>query len=325
LSRALKVGFAGTPEFARTALLALLESRHRVALVLTQPDRPSGRGMKLTPGPVKRAAQSAGVTVLQPHGLRLDGRFGAEAHEAHQLIASAGLDVLVVAAYGLILPQSVLDLPASGCFNIHASLLPRWRGAAPVQRAIEAGDLETGVCIMQMDAGLDTGAVLLRARCPIEAGETAGSLTDKLARMGATALLESLEQCAAGTLSPEAQSEHDISYASKIKKSEALLDWTLQASRLERLVRAFDPVPGACATHGAETFKIWRTRVADAALLGAPPAPPGSVVFAGAEGIGVACGAGVLVLLELQRPGGRRVSAAQFLDQVALPVGAVLQ
>jgi methionyl-tRNA formyltransferase len=325
LSRALNVGFAGTPEFARTALQALIESRHRVALVLTQPDRPSGRGMKLKVGPVKQAALSAGLAVLQPHGLKLDGRFADEAHKAHEAIAAARLDVLVVAAYGLILPQSVLDLPANGCFNIHASLLPRWRGAAPVQRAIEAGDRQTGVCIMQMDQGLDTGAVLLRSACSIEASDTGGSLTEKLAALGADLLLESLEQCAAGTLSPQPQDEEGMTYARKINKGEAALDWTLEAGQLERLVRAFNPVPGVSAIHGTQTFKVWHTRVADAGSLGSRSGPPGSVLFAGAEGIGIACGQGVLVLLELQRPGGRRVNAAQFLSQAALPIGAVLQ
>ena len=320
MSRALNVGFAGTPEFARTALLALIESRHTVSLVLTQPDRPSGRGLKLTPGPVKRAALAAGLLVLQPHGLKLDGRFAAEAAQAHQILSEARLDVLVVAAYGLILPQSVLDIPKDGCFNIHASLLPRWRGAAPVQRAIEAGDGETGVCIMQMDAGLDTGAVLLQASCPIEAAETAGSLTDKLAVLGSHTLLEALQQCADGSLSSHPQTHEAMSYAKKISKSEAALDWTQDAVRLERLVRAFDPVPGASATYEEETFKIWRTRV----LPGASGAP-GTVMFAGAEGIGIACRTDVLVLQELQRAGGRRVNAAQFLTQQALPLGAVLR
>lgn len=325
MSRALNVGFAGTPEFARTALLALIESRHKVGLVLTQPDRPSGRGMKLTPGPVKKAALAAGLAVLQPNGLRLDGRFKQEAALAHQAISAAALDVLVVAAYGLILPQSVLDLPAHGCLNIHASLLPRWRGAAPVQRAIAAGDAKTGVCIMQMDAGLDTGAVLLSRSCPIDSSDTAGSLTAKLADMGAVALLETLEQCAEGRLAPHPQSDAGMSYAKKISKSEAALDWTCAAVELERLVRAFDPFPGASAMHDEKTFKIWRTRVADAAGGAAEQSSPGSVLFAGAEGIGIACASGVLVLLELQRAGGRRVSAAQFLNQEALPVGAVLR
>jgi methionyl-tRNA formyltransferase len=300
LSRALNVGFAGTPEFARTALLALIESRHKVGLVLTQPDRPSGRGMKLTPGPVKKAALAAGLAVLQPNGLRLDGRFKQEAALAHQAISAAALDVLVVAAYGLILPQSV-------------------------QRAIAAGDAKTGVCIMQMDAGLDTGAVLLSRSCPIDSSDTAGSLTAKLADMGAVALLETLEQCAEGRLAPHPQSDAGMSYAKKISKSEAALDWTCAAVELERLVRAFDPFPGASAMHDEKTFKIWRTRVADAAGGAAQQSSPGSVVFAGAEGIGIACASGVLVLLELQRAGGRRVSAAQFLNQEALPVGAVLR
>jgi len=320
VSRVLKVGFAGTPEFARPALLALLGSRHQVALVLTQPDRPSGRGLKLTASPVKDAALRAGLAVLQPTSLKLDGRAPAEAAHAHAALKEACLDVLVVAAYGLILPQSVLELPALGCLNIHASLLPRWRGAAPVQRAIEAGDVETGVDIMQMDAGLDTGAVLLEVRCNIRSQDTAKTLTDRLAKEGAGALLTALEQCANGTALPRAQSEEGVTYAKKISKAEAALNWTEPALQLERRIRAFDPTPGASAMHGAQLFKIWGASVQDAR----EPAPPGRIMFIEERGIGVACGEDVLVLEILQRAGGRRVAAADFQRTGAMQVGEVL-
>jgi methionyl-tRNA formyltransferase len=315
----MKLGFAGTPEFARTALKALVGTTHRVEVVLCQPDRPSGRGMQLKPGPVKETALSCGIEVLQPRSLRLDGRFPDEAKAAHQRLVELELDILVVAAYGLILPPSILDLPRLGCLNIHASLLPRWRGAAPIQRAIEAGDAETGICIMQMDEGLDTGAVLLERRVVIKPDATTASLTPELATVGAWALLEALYDIEEGSAVTVPQSESGLTYAKKIDKAEARLDWRQPAAVLERRIRAFDPAPGASVESGEGSFKVFKASVITGTL-----APPGTVLFANASGIGIACACDVLVLHLLQRPGGRRVTAHEFLQAAALPVGSVL-
>ena len=295
----MKLIFAGTPEFAARALHAILAAGHQVTLVLTQPDRPAGRGMALRPSPVKEVALAAGIEVFQPPTLKDPAtweRLRAERAEA-----------MVVAAYGLILPQAVLDVPRFGCLNIHASLLPRWRGAAPIQRALLAGDAESGVCIMQMEAGLDTGPVLHSGRLPIEPGETAGSLHDKLAELGAQLIVETLAGLP-GTPAP--QPDAGVTYAAKIDKAEAQLDWRLAAERLDRQVRAFNPFPGAVALLDGVPVKVWR---AACAADESPEAAPGTVVSAGAEGIAVACGQGMLRLTELQKAGGRRLPAAQFL------------
>jgi methionyl-tRNA formyltransferase len=305
----LRVAFAGTPEFAAAALAAIHGAGHGVPLVLTQPDRPAGRGMKLTPSPVKQWALAHGLPVAQPSGLKLDGRFAADAAAACAALEAAAPDVMVVAAYGLILPQWVLALPRLGCLNIHASLLPRWRGAAPIHRAIEAGDTVTGITIMQMDEGLDTGAMLAVGHEPIEPNDTTGRLHDRLAALGAAMVTRALDDAQAGRLRPTPQPELGVTYAHKIGKAEAAIDWRLPAAVIERRVRAFDPFPGASFDCAGEVVKLWQARVRpDAQGLA------GRVVQADAEGLTVACGDGGLDLLQLQRPGGRRQPAAAFLQ-----------
>ena len=307
----MRVVFAGTPDFARLALQALLVAGHEVPLVLTQPDRPAGRGLKLTPSPVKQAALAANIPVAQPRSLRLDGRYPDEATQARAQLLAAAPDVMVVAAYGLILPQWVLDLPARGCLNIHASLLPRWRGAAPIQRAIEAGDAETGVTIMQMDAGLDTGDMLLVRRVPIGSQTTAAELHGALAEAGAEAIVAALDALAGEGLARVPQPEVGVTYAAKLDKAEAALDFTLSADILARRVRAFNPVPGASARLPGldDPVKVW----AAAALPGAPAAAPGTVLRAGPDGIDIATADGVLRLLEVQKAGGKRQPAEVFV------------
>ena len=302
----MKLIFAGTPEFAAQSLSAILAAGHQVALVLTQPDRPSGRGMTLRPSPVKALALASGIEVFQPLTLKDPA--------VQERLHAVGAEVIVVAAYGLILPQAVLDLPRYGCLNIHASLLPRWRGAAPIQRAILAGDTETGVCIMQMEAGLDTGPVLLSDRLPLASDETAGSLHDKLADLGARLIVNALEKI---PLPAVPQSDTGITYAAKIEKAEAMLDWRLPAAEIERKVRAFNPFPGAATMLEGIPVKIWRA----VAVPGG--AAPGTVLAADRHGIVVACGDGALCLGELQKAGGKRLSAAQFLSGNALSPGAV--
>jgi methionyl-tRNA formyltransferase len=291
--------FAGTPEFAAQALAALLAAGHDVALVLTQPDRPAGRGLQLQPSPVKQLALTHGLEVFQPVALKGDAHADARAR-----LAAVGADAMIVAAYGLILPQAVLDLPRLGCLNIHASLLPRWRGAAPLQRAILAGDTETGVCIMQMDAGLDTGPVLARARTPIAPDDTAQSLHDRLAGLGAGLLVETLARL---PLTGEAQPDVGITYAAKLDKAEAEIDWRRSAEELDRQIRAFNPAPSAQTWLGDTRLKLWRARPLAAS------GTPGSILAADKTGITVACGTGALCLLELQKAGGKRLDAAQFL------------
>jgi methionyl-tRNA formyltransferase len=319
----LRVAFAGTPEFARVALASIAAAGHAVPLVLTQPDRPAGRGLKLQPSPVKQLAQALGVPVAQPRGLRLDGRFGDDARAAQAALADAAPDVLVVAAYGLILPRRVLETPRLGCLNIHASLLPRWRGAAPIERAIEAGDATTGVTIMQMDEGLDTGAICLAEALPIGADDTAATLHARLAALGARLVVDALRRAAAGALACAAQPADGVTYAHKIDKAQARIDWTADATAIERRARAFDPAPGLRFDACGEAVKLWRAAVRDDAP-GTPGAAPGTVIVAGGGRLTVACGRGALDLLELQRPGGRRVGASAFLQSHPLAVGSVL-
>jgi methionyl-tRNA formyltransferase len=314
----MKVGFAGTPEFARIALDALLASEHAVALVMTQPDRPKGRGQKLSASPVKLLAGTAHLPLYQPEGLRLSGRFPRDAEHMHQVLKEALLDVLVVAAYGLILPESFLAIPKLGCLNIHASLLPRWRGAAPIQRAIEAGDATTGVTIMQMDAGLDTGPMLTDRAVEIGRMSTA-ELTPVLAEAGAKALLHVLQQLAHGTVVATPQPALGVTYAAKVAKSEAVLDLSLDAAEIERRVRAFDPAPGVTLMRAVGPLKIWRTSVASGTGL------PGTVLDVDSDGIVIACGTGALRLELVQEPGGRRQPAAQFARAAKVKMGELLQ
>ena len=321
----MRVVFAGTPAFAGAALQRLCHAGYEVPLVLTQPDRPAGRGMKLHESPVKLWARKHGITVAQPRSLRLDGRFPDDAADARQAIDAARADVMVVAAYGLILPQWVLDtmrraqpgaVPGLGCINIHASLLPRWRGAAPIQRAIEAGDERSGVCIMQMDAGLDTGDILLSGETAIVHGggptaDTTGTLQDRLATLGGDLVVEALALAERRELCPRKQPLDGVTYAHKVDKANALIDWTSSPMLGERRVRAFDPAPGAWTVLDGVLVKVWRAQVA--AGPGDPAVPFGSVVSAGPAGIDVACGEGVLRLTELQRSGGKRLGVGDFL------------
>ena len=293
----MRIIFAGTPPFAAAALDALAEAGHDIARVLTQPDRPAGRGMKLTPSAVKQAALARGLTVGQPPSLKTV--------EAQAELRAVGADVMVVAAYGLILPQAVLDLPRLGCLNIHASLLPRWRGAAPIQRAILAGDSETGITIMQMDAGLDTGAMLSKTVVPIRDSDTAASLHDVLAVAGARAIVAALTHYAA--LIPEVQDDAQATYAAKLTKDEAQLDWREPAEVLARAVRAYNPAPGAWTLLDGAPLKIWAARGGDGS------GAAGEVLRADAEQLVVACGSGALALLEVQPAGSKRMAAAAFL------------
>jgi methionyl-tRNA formyltransferase len=315
--------FAGTPEFAQVAMAALHAAGHEIVLVLTQPDRPAGRGMKLQPSPVKQWALDHGVPVAQPRSLRLDGKYPEDAAAARDTLQAAKADAMIVAAYGLILPQWVLDLPPKGCLNIHASLLPRWRGAAPIHRAIEAGDTQTGITIMQMDAGLDTGDMLLVLPCALSAEDTTAVLHDRLAALGGQAIVQAL--AALDALPRQVQPSDGVNYAHKIDKSEAAIDWALSAEVLARRIRAFDPFPGMTVplamASGVETLKLWQA-VAEAAEAQAQAgAQPGSVLSADASGVRVACGEGVLCLTQLQRPGGKRLSAADFLRGCPLQPG----
>jgi methionyl-tRNA formyltransferase len=308
-ANALRILFAGTPEFAVVPLNALLAEGFPPVAVLTQPDRPAGRGRERQPSPVKLAARAAGIPVHQPASLRTE--------ESRELIAALAPDLMIVVAYGMLLPAEILSIPAFGCWNIHASLLPRWRGAAPIQRAIEAGDHETGVSIMQMDSGLDTGPVILRERLPLRGDETGGSVHDQLAALGARALLGCLRRLAAGQdLAPVPQPDSGVSYARKLNKSEAELDWAEPAEVLERRIRAFDPWPVAWCVIGGERTRIWRA----ARGKRSTDMPPGTVLGAGREGIDVATGRGTLRLLELQPPGKKRMDAADYLNARPLPV-----
>ena len=329
----MRVAFAGTPEFARLALQALHGAGFTIPLVLTQPDRPAGRGLKLQPSPVKQLALELGLPVAQPRSLRLDGRFPEDAQQAREALLQAQADVLVVAAYGLLLPAWVLGLPPLGCLNIHASLLPRWRGAAPIHRAIEAGDVTTGVTIMQMDEGLDTGDALLVESLPIAADDTTGSLHDRLAGLGARLIVEALELAACGGLARRPQPTEGVTYAHKIDKGEALVDWTAPATVIDRRIRAFNPAPGAGTLWQGEPLKLWRSAVAcegqgagdgQGRRAEMASAAPGTVLSCDAQGVRVQCGDGVLLLTELQRAGARRMPVADFVRGHALVAGTVL-
>lgn len=300
----MKIIFAGTPAFAATALEALLDGGHQVVHVLTQPDRPAGRGLKLQASAVKQLAQARQLPLSQPVTLR-DGAVAGQ-------FAALHADVMVVAAYGLLIPAALLTLPRLGCLNIHASLLPRWRGAAPIQRAILAGDSETGVTIMQMDAGLDTGAMLLSAVVPIAANDDAQTLHDKLAITGARLILRALQDLPAAIAQDAAQA----TYAAKISKVEARINWALSAIEIDRLIRTFNPVPGAYTVWNAQTLKIWRAEPAAGAA-----AAPGTVLEAGPDGVVVATGAGAMRLLELQRAGGKRLAPSAFLAGTPVDAG----
>ncbi len=371
----MRLVFAGTPEFARVALAHLHAAGHDIALVLTQPDRPAGRGMKLQPSAVKQFALEHQLTVAQPASLRLDGKFANEAQAAQALMTQTGAQAMVVVAYGLILPQWVLDTMAGpgqwGCFNIHASLLPRWRGAAPIHRAIEAGDTETGVTIMQMDAGLDTGPMLLQERMAIRDTDSTATLHDALAAVGARLMVQALANPAA--LKPRLQSEQGVCYAHKIDKAEATIDWQQSAEQIARKVRAFDPFPGASTRLAGETLKIWGAQALahgegeahtqeslatgrepktadDLKGLAAPDiapctidpaasffvhqhadlmasgasgqAPPGLILASEPRGLVVAAGAGTcLRITHLQRPGGKRLAVADYLQGHAVAPG----
>jgi len=300
----MKLIFAGTPEFAAQALRAIVAAGHDVAMVLTQPDRPAGRGMSLQPSAVKKVALENGIDVFQPLTLR-DA-------EAQAKIAAVGAEVMVVAAYGLILPQVVLDMPRFGCINIHGSLLPRWRGAAPIQRALLAGDAETGVCIMQMEAGLDTGPVLLRDAFPIEASDTTATLHDRLAELGARLVVEVLGKL---PLPAELQPADGVTYAHKIEKAEALIDWSKGAAELDRHIRAFNPFPGAQAIFGGRTVKLWQaTPVAGQGEIG-------TILAVDRSRVVIACGVGALAVSELQKAGGKRLPVQHFLAGHPLKVG----
>ena len=302
----MRIIFAGTPPFAAAALDALAAAGHDIALVLTQPDRPAGRGMKLTPSAVKQTALARNLPVYQPASLKTP--------ESQAALAAVGADVMVVAAYGLILPQAVLDLPRLGCLNIHASLLPRWRGAAPIQRAILAGDAETGITIMQMDAGLDTGAMLAKTVVPIRDTDTAASLHDVLAAAGAAAIVDALANYP--TLVPEPQDDTQATYAAKLSKDEARLDWNLPADALARAVRAYNPAPGAWTLLDGAPLKIWVAQ----AVAGA--GTPGVLLRAEADQLVVACGSGALALQEVQPAGSKRMGATAFLAGRPLAPGA---
>ena len=318
----MKLIFAGTPEFARQALADLHAAGHEIALVMTQPDRPAGRGMKLQASPVKQWALDHGMAVAQPQGLKLDGRYAQDAAQAQALIATTDAHAMVVAAYGLILPDWVLQAPELGCLNIHASLLPRWRGAAPIHRAIEAGDASTGITIMQMDAGLDTGPMLMRADTPIAPTDTTASLHDRLATLGGQLIVQALAAAEQGHLGPGTpQPPEGVTYAHKIEKAESAIDWCLPAAVIERRIRAFDPFPGCTLRWGtadqAEVIKVWQARVV-AAPMG--PALPGTVFLPapGADHLVVACGEQALALDVLQKPGGKRAPVKSLLPSMDL-------
>ncbi len=302
MSKTLRIIFAGTPDFAARHLDALLSSGHQVVGVFTQPDRPAGRGKKLMPSPVKIMAEEHGLPVFQPASLRPE--------ENQKWVAELNADVMVVVAYGLILPKAVLDMPRLGCVNVHGSLLPRWRGAAPIQRALWAGDAETGVTIMKMDVGLDTGDMLYKLSCPITADDTSATLYDKLAGLGPQGLIETLKQLADNTAKPEVQDEARVTYAEKLSKEEAQIDWSLSAVQLERCIRAFNPWPMSWMMIDEQPVKIWKASVIDAPVTAAP----GTIIDANKQGIQVATAEGILNLESLQPAGKKAMSAQDLLN-----------
>lgn len=306
----LRTVFAGTSAFAVPSLKALIAVDYPVRAVYTQPDRPAGRGRQLRPSPVKQLALAADLPIRQPASLA-----GQEAE-----LRSLAPEVMVVAAYGVLLPQTILDIPRHGCVNVHASLLPRWRGAAPIQRAIEAGDRDTGVTIMLMEAGLDTGPILRQARVAIGGEATGGSLHDRLAELGAQELLATLSALATGTLVPHPQDSGSASYARKLSKSEARIDWQAPAVAIERKIRAYDPWPVAVTEYAGTTWRLWRGRVSE----GAARAAPGTIIAAGRSGIEVATGEGTLIIESLQLAGGKVLATAEFLNGFPVEVGRVL-
>ncbi|TBL57658.1 methionyl-tRNA formyltransferase [Hafnia paralvei] len=302
MSDSLRIIFAGTPDFAARHLDALLSSQHQIVGVFTQPDRPAGRGNKLTPSPVKVLAEQHSLPVFQPVSLRPE--------DNQKLVSDLNADVMVVVAYGLILPKAVLDMPRLGCINVHGSLLPRWRGAAPIQRALWAGDAETGVTIMQMDVGLDTGDMLHKVSCPITAQDTSATLYDKLAEMGPQGLLATLAELANGTATPEKQDEALVTYAEKLSKEEARLNWTLSAAQLERCVRAFNPWPVSFFMIDGQPVKVWRSQ----AIAAEQNQAPGTIISADKHGIAVATAEGALLMTQLQPSGKKSMSAQDLLN-----------
>lgn len=302
MSDSLRIIFAGTPDFAARHLDALLSSEHQVVGVFTQPDRPAGRGKKLMPSPVKVLAEEKGLPVFQPASLR--------AEENQQLVANLNADVMVVVAYGLILPKAVLAMPRLGCINVHGSLLPRWRGAAPIQRSLWAGDAETGVTIMQMDVGLDTGDMLFKLACPITEEDTSATLYDKLAELGPQGLIATLQQLAQGTAQPQVQDEAQATYAEKLSKEEARLDWALSAAQLERCIRAFNPWPMSWFAVDEQPVKVWKASV----IPSKPTDKPGTIVEVSKAGIQVATADGILNLESLQPAGKKAMSAQDLLN-----------
>jgi len=314
----MKIIFAGTPEFAAVALKALHDGGHQITLVLTQPDRPAGRGMQLHASPVKQFALEHQIPVARPVSLRLDGKYPEVAREAHELLQATPHDIMVVAAYGLILPLSVLNIPPLGCLNIHGSLLPRWRGAAPIHRAIETGDSETGITIMQMDQGLDTGAMLLIEKMAIGGDDTTGTLHDKMAKLGGDMIVEALRRLEQNALPATPQPEQGVTYAAKISKEEAALDFTLPADVLERKIRAFNPFPAASAAFAGVTLKLWQAKV----VASDGKHAPGTIINADPQdGVIVACGSDALRITELQKPGGKRLPVAEFLKAFPMQGG----
>jgi methionyl-tRNA formyltransferase len=321
----LKVVFAGTPEFARVALEAVVHAGHDVVMVMTQPDRPAGRGMQLHASPVKQFAIEKNIPVIQPTSLKVSGQYSDEARDALSRLQDLDFDVMVVAAYGLILPQEVFDIAEragrAGCLNIHASLLPRWRGAAPIHRAIEAGDCETGIAIMQMDLGLDTGAVIAMNRMPIAANETTATLHDALAKMGALMIVETLNRFVRErSLKSAPQALEGITYAHKIMKDEAKIDWQKDAKAIDLKIRAFNPFPGATLLDGESVIKVWRSSLIDDESRSVP----GTIIDIAQDGVQIAGGKGSILLTELQRAGGKKMSASQLAQTLGWKPGQVL-
>lgn len=321
----LKVVFAGTPEFARVALEAIVHAGYEVVMVMTQPDRPAGRGLQLQASPVKQLALEKNIPVMQPTSLKVAGPYGDEAQVALSNLRNLDFDVMVVAAYGLILPQEVFKIAEqagrAGCLNIHASLLPRWRGAAPIHRAIEAGDLETGIAIMQMDLGLDTGAVIAMNKMPISSNQTTATLHDALAKMGASMIVDTLSRFAQErSLKSEPQALEGITYAHKIMKDEAKIDWQKDAKAIDLKIRAFNPFPGTTLLDGDSIIKVWNSRLtSDQSQM-----EPGKIIHISQDGVDVACGTGSVLLTELQRAGDKKMSASQLAQTLGWKPGHML-